>query len=342
MTSVPFQSEDDFIAHFLAPLAADAPGALGLKDDAAWITPPPGHDLVVTTDTLVEGVHFLFDGSADEARSIALKAIAVNVSDLAAKAATPVAYLLALTLPVARPAATWFSGFATGLQEAQQRWGLRLLGGDTTRHSAGLAITITALGTVASGRMVKRSGARPGDQIFVSGTIGDAVPGLALRRGGDAAAAITSKLNPTEKAFLLGRYQRPEPRLALAPILAAHASAAMDVSDGLALDLSRLMAASGAGATISMGKVPISVSLRRLLEAGIVSHETLITGGDDYEILATVPVNASAAFESDAGNAGISVTNIGMVRAAPGVDNLDSDGQRLELTRLGYDHFSGK
>lgn len=220
------QGEEGIIA-LLAPLTRGHAGAFGLKDDCALLTPEPGTDLVLKTDPVAEGVHFL---SGDAPRDIAWKALAVNVSDLAAKSATPLGYLMALSFPAA-PTAGWMTDFVEGLGMAQARFGCHLLGGDTDRRPGPLTISITIIGSVPRGTMVPRTTAQAGDTLFVSGTIGDA--GLGLELAKNAALQAVWGLSDAAADTLRQRYRRPEPRLALAAPLRHYASAAMDVSDGL-------------------------------------------------------------------------------------------------------------
>ncbi|MGF1622134.1 MAG: thiamine-phosphate kinase [Rhodomicrobiaceae bacterium] len=330
-------NEDSLIARYFAPLAASFPGAAGLKDDAAAFAPPPGTDLVVTTDALVADVHFFAD---DDPADIAFKALAVNVSDLAAKAAQPIAYSLALVLPRGMPE-TWIAGFAEGLAQAQEAFGIGLSGGDTTASPAGpLMLSVTAFGHVPAGRMIPRGGARVGDSLYVSGTIGDAALGLKLRAGSPDTQGWP--LDDAGRGFLTARYLRPEPRLALRDALLGHASAAMDVSDGLAIDCGRMCKASGVSASIEAGEVPLSATASALLEGGAARLEDLLSGGDDYEILAAIPRGEEDAFERSAEVAGVPVTRIGHASGdGDGLVILGADGAPLALSRLGYDHLTG-
>jgi thiamine-monophosphate kinase len=326
--------EDALIARHFRPLAAGYPGAFGLRDDAALIEVAAHEDLVVTTDALIAGVHFL---AGDDPADIAFKALAVNVSDLAAKAAKPVAYSLALALPRGTVEA-WIAGFAEGLRLAQERFGIGLSGGDTTTSPAGpLVISVTAFGSIAKGRMIRRGGARAGDCLYVSGTIGDAALGLKLHL--DEAGTRNWPLDRSSRDMLIGRYLRPEPRLGLGAALLDAATAAMDVSDGLAIDCTRLCAASEVAAQIEAAKVPLSAAARLALSAQPDLLETILTGGDDYEILAAVPPARAPAFEAAARTAGIPVTPIGMLaEGAPTLTILSAGGNLIPLSRLGYNH----
>ena len=254
-------------------------GAFALKDDCALLTPEPGTQLVLKTDPVAEGVHFL---PGDAPQDIAWKALAVNVSDLAAKGAAPLGYLMALSFP-APPTTGWMTGFVEGLRAAQTRFGCHLLGGDTDRRPGPLTISITAIGTVPRGRMVPRTTAQAGDALFVSGTIGDAGLGLELLQ--NAGLGKAWGLSDAAANSLRRRYRRPEPRLALAPALRHYASAAMDVSDGLIKDLDRMLRASGVAGRLVAAEVPLSDAARAVLARTPERLSRLLTAGDDYEIL---------------------------------------------------------
>ena len=233
-------SEFSLIARHFRPLAG--PGALDLQDDAAVLAPPPGRDLVLTADAMVAGVHFLPDDPPD---LVGRKLLRVNLSDLAAKGATPFGYLMTVSAPRGTPDA-WFAGFAAGLTEDQKQYGVVLLGGDTTSTPGPMSLSLTIIGHVAPGQAVRRAGARPGDGIWVTGTIGDGALGLAVARG---------KLqDPT--GHLLSRYRLPQPRIGLA--IVGIASAGMDVSDGLVQDLGHICRAGGLAAEIDASLVPQS------------------------------------------------------------------------------------
>lgn len=324
---------EEAVIRVLAPLAAGFPGAFGLQDDCALITPRPGTELVLKTDPVAEGVHFLADDAPED---VAWKALAVNVSDLAAKAARPLGYLMALSFPEP-PAIAWLTRFAAGLAEAQTRFGCHLIGGDTDRRPGPVTITITVIGEVEQGRMIRRGTARVGDALFVSGTLGDAALGLALRK--EPALASAWGLSAAEVEHLLRRYARPEPRLALAAALRQHASAAMDISDGLAKDLARMCQSSGCAARARLSDLPLSTGAAKALAAdpGLARH--IATGGDDYEVLAAVPPAKASAFRSDAAGAGVAVTEIGAFAAGAGVVIEGTDGRPLSFDRPGWDHF---
>lgn len=329
--SKPASGEDSLIARYFKPLATD-PGAFGLDDDAAALR-AAGEDIVVTTDAIVEGVHFL---SGDPPGTLARKALRVNLSDIAAKGAAPAGFVLTLALRKVEEA--WLKPFATALGEDAADYGCPLLGGDTVSTPGPLMISITAFGRVPHGKMVHRAGARAGDLVFVTGTIGDAALGLDVLRGGPAALALAD--DAAARDFLATRYRVPQPRNALALAVRDHASAAMDVSDGLAGDLSKLCAASGVSADIELSRVPYSPAATGLLSRGTVSVDALVAGGDDYEILCTVGEDHAADFAQAAQAAGVAVAVIGRIVAGhAGPRFLDGQGRELVLKRLSYSHF---
>lgn len=320
--------EESLIQGFLAPLAAGYPGAFGLRDDCALLTPEPGTELVLKTDPVAAGVHF-FAGDAPE--DIAWKALAVNVSDLAAKGAQPLAYLMALALPAA-PTRDWMRRFADGLQQAQAAFGCHLIGGDTDRTTGPLTISITVIGSVPAGQMVRRATARAGDLLYVSGTIGDATLGLRLRR--DPILAAAWGLAVADAQTLVQRYLRPRPALGLRAALRAHASAAMDLSDGLIKDLDRMCRASGIGARIEAARVPVSAEAQLVLHTHPGLLPDLFTGGDDYEVLIAVPKISQAAFEAQT-----RLAAIGEMIAGSSVEVRDAAGAQMVFARTGWDHF---
>ena len=316
------------IERYFRPLATDR-GAFALADDAAIYRQRPGDDLVLTVDTVAAGVHFFAD---DPPASIARKALRVNLSDLAAKGAEPYGYLLSLALPDdwTEP---WLGAFARALAADQKTYGVSLLGGDTTRAAGGLTISITALGRIPKGEMVLRSGARPGDAIFVSGTIGDGALGLLGRSGAVPGGAGAAK-------HLRDRYLHPQPRTRLAAAIRRHASAAMDVSDGLVGDLAHICEASEVGAGIAVDRVPLSAAARACLAADPTLLATVLNGGDDYEILATVPEAAAERFAADAKAARVAVTRIGAIIKGKGPPVVrDATGKAIRLTGQSHTHF---
>ena len=326
----PASGEDSLIARYFRPLATD-PGAFGLDDDAAALK-PDGSDIVVTTDAIVEGVHFLPDDPPD---TVARKALRVNLSDLAAKGATPAGFVLTLALQQAEEA--WLKPFAAALGEDAARFACPLLGGDTVSTPGPLMVSVTAFGRTPPGKMVHRSGAKAGDRVMVTGTIGDAALGLAILRGGKVRAAASDNAARDE---LIGRYRVPQPRVAMAEIVRGHASASMDVSDGLAGDLAKLCGVSGVSADIDLSSVPLSDAARDLVSRGVVGPETLIAGGDDYEILCTLPDHRVEAFVQAARAAGVAVSSIGKVVAGNAIPRfVDGQGREIVLERLSYSHF---
>jgi thiamine-monophosphate kinase len=313
------------IERFFSACGAPRPDcALGVGDDAALLRIPPGQQLAVTQDTLVEGVHF-FTGT--DPAGLGHKALAVNLSDLAAMGAEPAWVTLALTLPTADPA--WLGAFAAGFCALAQATGVQLVGGDTTRGP--LALSVTALGLLPGEQALRRSGARPGDLIYVSGTLGDA--GLALELLGK------DPLAPLPRA-LRERLERPSARLALGRALRPLASAAIDVSDGLAADLGHILEGSGMGAVVRLADLPLSAFLDAHLAQG---GDPLLplTAGDDYELCFTLPPGRRPDLEALSPQLDCPVTCIGQIETAPGLRVLGRDGRSLALALAqgGYEHF---
>jgi thiamine-monophosphate kinase len=324
--------EDDLIATYFRPLATTS-GAARLEDDAATLAVPAGHELVVTKDMLAAGIHFFAEDPWD---AVARKALRVNLSDLAAKGATPHSYALGLGLPP-----DWqerdLALLSKGLRADQTAFGFDLLGGDTIKSPGGLMLSVTAFGLVPTGRAVRRGGGKPGDIIYVSGTIGDSALGLQLRL--DSTLADAMGLTDAERAHLLDRYLIPEPRVALAGAVRDHAHAAMDVSDGLVGDLSRLARASRLGAILDASAVPLSPAARVMAREPRFL-ETALTGGDDYEILATVPIANTDAFEQACEGAGVAVTRIGrLVGDSREVAVVGGDGAPIAFKGRNFAHF---
>ena len=278
-------------------------------------------------------MHFLADDPPD---TVARKALRVNLSDLAAKGATPAGFVLTLALRAADDA--WLTPFARGLGSDAGLFGCPLLGGDTVSTPGPLTISIAAFGRVPAGKMVRRSGAKPGDRVMVTGTIGDAALGLDILKGGPVAAALADDAGA--RAMLIGRYRVPQPRNALAKAVRNHARAAMDVSDGLAGDLAKLCGVSGVSAVIDAPSIPLSPAAAALLARGTVDIETIVSGGDDYEVFCTVPEDRFEAFVQAAGQAGVAVSSIGVIVAGSSVPRfLDGEGREIALPRLSYSHF---
>jgi thiamine-monophosphate kinase len=324
--------EDRLIDRYFRPLVKHA-GAHGLFDDAASLTPPEGHDLVLTVDASVAGIHFFPDDAAD---LVAKKALRVNLSDLAAKGARPLGALLSLSMPDS-VTEDWLANFSRGLGEDLDEYGCPLLGGDTTRTKGSTTISITAVGVLPRGSMIKRSGAQAGDAIVVTGTIGDSALGLALRqRSGEKSFA---GLSAEERKHLTDRYLLPQPRVELAEALRAASNAAIDISDGLVGDVAKVAAASGVAARIEAASVPLSAAAHALVTAAPDLLGAALTGGDDYEIAATVPQNRLTGLQEAARRVGIDVTTIGRIEPGNSVTVQGADGQPMTFKRASFSHF---
>ncbi len=319
------------IARYFAPLAAGFPGADRLRDDCA-VLPPPRGLLVAKTDTIVEGVHTLGDEPAD---LLARKALRANLSDLAAKGAVPVAYLLSLTVRRDTPDA-WVRRFARGLERDQRAFGIALAGGDSVVAPGPVSVTVMVLGRVprpVSGRAVPRRGdARAGDDVYVTGTIGDAALGLQVLRG------WLRGLPPRARAFLIGRYRLPRPRLEAGRALAGAVGAMMDVSDGLVADLGHICKWSGLGARIDWPRVPLSPAGRAALKLRPSLRALVLGGGDDYELLFTARPEAAGRVRAAARRGGIPVTRIGRMIAGRGVRVIDAAGRDVTPAHRGFTH----
>jgi thiamine-monophosphate kinase len=324
-------AEERLIARYFRPLATH-PGAFGLGDDAAVVTPPVGCDVVLTTDGVIAGVHFFPD---DPPKNIGRKALRLNLSDLAAKGAKPIGFLLSLALPSGTGEA-WLAAFAAGLGDDAVYYGCPLLGGDTDHTPGPISVSIAAFGAVLQGRMVRRSTAKVGDCVVVTGTIGDAALGVKLRR--DRSLAKRWRLTEAMADHLEQRYLLPQPRNALAEAVLHHAAAAMDVSDGLAGDLAKLCRASSVAAEIDVSRVPLSDAARTAIAAAPELLETVLTGGDDYEIILTLAPEKLPAFRAAAKAVGVAVGEIGHVQAGEGVRFIQ-DGKALRFARPSYSHF---
>ena len=324
-------AEERLIARYFRPLATH-PGAFGLGDDAAALTPPAGCDVVLTTDGVIAGVHFFAD---DPPQTIGRKALRMNLSDLAAKGARPIGFLLSVALPSGTDEA-WLAAFAQGLGEDAARYDCPLLGGDTDRTPGPTSVSIAAFGAVPHGKMVRRSTANVGDCVVVTGTIGDAALGVKLRRDRDLARRW--QLTNAMADHLEQRYLLPQPHNTLAEAVLQHAAAAMDVSDGLAGDLAKLCRASSVAAAIDVSRVPLSDAARAAIAAAPELLETVLTGGDDYEIVLTLTPEKLAAFRAAAKAVGVAVTEIGNVQAGEGARFIQ-DGKPLTFARASYSHF---
>ncbi|MEQ1867831.1 MAG: thiamine-phosphate kinase [Alphaproteobacteria bacterium] len=320
--------EFELIAKYFAPLAKSEPGALGLKDDAACLKPRPGHDLVLTADAIVAGVHFL---PGDPPDMVAKKALRVNLSDLAAKGAVPRGYLLTLTLPCDVDEA-WVAAFAKGLKADQAIFGITLLGGDTTTTPGVMTANITAVGEVPHGKMLMRRGAQAGDDAWVTGTIGDAVLGLKVLKGDGL------DLSKTHRQSLIARYRVPEPRSAIGPRLVGLAHACIDISDGLIADLGHICEVSKVGIEIAVRDVPLSPAVAAAVERGFDIGE-LLSGGDDYELAFAAPASARRPLLALAAETGVALTRIGRVVKGRSVSALAARGKPIRTARAGYTHF---
>lgn len=326
------RGEFDIIARYFAPLSRGAAGAYGLTDDAAVLAVPNGMELVVTADAIVAGVHFLPDDPPD---TIARKLLRVNLSDLAAKGAQPLGYMLAAAFPK-EISEGWIAAFAKGLKQDQAHFAVALLGGDTVSTPGPVTFSVTMFGLVPVGRMVRRAGARPGDLVCVSGTIGDGGFGLAeLQRGHDGLSAARRK-------FLIGRYRLPQPRVRLAAAIQAHASAALDVSDGLVQDLGHLADISSVGLTVEIDRVPLSPAGLDIARHDPGARLKALTAGDDYEIAFTLPPKQFDVFQKKAAAARVAVRVIGRVDDGAGVRCVDHHGLDVDPGAGGFDHFAAR
>lgn len=321
--------------HFQRAGQVSRPGvALGIGDDCALLQPHPGHQLAVSTDMLVEGRHFFADVDPED---LGHKALAVNLSDLAAMGARPLGFTLALALPEANEA--WLAGFARGLFALADAHACPLVGGDTTRGP--LNICITVMGEVRSGLAMQRSQAQVGDDLYLTGRTGEARLALELMRGTDWATQACGPQALTRHPELRLRLERPTPRLALGTLLAVLGNAvhaAIDLSDGLAGDLGHILQASGVGAEIALAALPVAPALRQL--APDHRLDCILNGGDDYELLFTAAPIARAAVDAAAQASATPVQRIGRISAAPGLRVLDASGHPVIVSARSFDHFA--
>lgn len=314
-------NEFGIISKYFAPLTQSSSGAFGLKDDAAVISPESGYDLVITKDAIIENVHFL---PSDSAFDIAVKLMAVNLSDLAAKGAKPVGYFLAIMFPK-NTSEKWLEEFASGISNMIKLYGGAVLGGDTTSHNGALALSLTAIGQVKTGAMIKRSGAKTGDDIYVSGTIGDSFLGLNILQG---------KIKG-ESDYLVSRYKKPQPRVELGLNLVDIANSSIDVSDGLLADLGHICEASGLGAIINPDVITLSEDAEKFIDIKY-SH---LSGGDDYEILFTAKPEHEQKIQQISDKLQLKITKIGNITSSCGVKLINSQGEEVIIEKTGYSHF---
>jgi thiamine-monophosphate kinase len=327
--TAPPLGEFERIARFFAPLAG--PEALNLQDDVALIDGPAGEQYALTTDTIIEGVDYFPD---DPPFQVAQKLLRVNLSDIAAKGATPFGYLLTTALPKSHGDA-WLEQFTKGLAADQKEFGVMLLGGDSSGTPGPATLTLALIGKVAKGRAVLRSTAQEGDQIFVSGTLGDSALGLAVRKG-----ELGNALTDAERDYLIDRYRLPRPRVALGPRLVGIAHAMIDISDGLLGDLEHICAASRLRGVVHQARLPLSPASRSAITANPRLNTAVTGGGDDYELLFTAPAEAVEAIARAAAAVGVPVTAIGAMEKGEGVGLLDAAGQAVRVEQKGYAHFS--
>jgi thiamine-monophosphate kinase len=320
--------EFDLIQKYVAPLCEGELGAFGLLDDAAVFEPREGYDLVLTKDAMVEGVHFF---ASDPPRTIAQKLLRVNLSDLAAKGARPLHYLLSCAWP-ADISEDWLAEFCQGLATDQAEFGLTLLGGDTVSTPGPMVLSLTAMGECLKGKMIKRQGAQPGDLLFVSGDIGTSALGLAVLKG-----EVPGE--PTAFAGSIDRYRRPQPRVYLGMALSGLATAALDVSDGLVADCGHLAGASGVQILLEGGKVPFAPDVRNSIKKGFFTLERVLTGGDDYEICFSIKPDDVDELRLRASKCGAVVSEIGRVEEGSGIKVLDQNNSKMVIKTKGYTHF---
>jgi len=319
--------EFERIRRFFAPLAG--PGGLGLVDDAALVDCTPGRRLVITADAIVAGVHYLPEDPPD---LVARKLLRVNLSDLAAMGARPLHYVLTTALP-AELGREWLARFAAGLREDQDRFGIDLLGGDSVGTAGPAVLSLTAIGEVAAGKEIRRSGAEPGDLIWVSGTIGDAFLGLGVLRGGHP------QLAQEHRDYLIRRFQVPDPRTVLGPLLSGIAHAMIDVSDGLLADLGHICETSRVRGRVELASLPLSPAARAIVASDPAIRTRLAAAGDDYELLFTAPADATEAIIDLSSRLGVPVTAIGKVEPGSGAILVGADGRMIPAEQTGYRHF---
>ncbi len=314
--------EFELIKRYFAPLSG--PAGLGLLDDAALYQPSPNYELVFTKDMLIEGVHFFPDTPAE---LLAEKVLAVNLSDLAAKGAEPLYYWLGMALPRS-VSEGWVGKFSSGLKSYQEQHGVQLAGGDTTACLGAMVFSVTMMGQTPTGKMLPRSGAKVGDGLYVTGTIGDAALGL-----------LCFQENDSRYPFLTDRYLRPQARLSVGLSLRGIASACADVSDGLLADAGHVMTSSNVGLRIESARIPVSGEAQAYMKKLMIPQTRLWSGGDDYELIFTAPANKQDEISAIADKAGVQITRIGSVVQQKGLQLLDDSGQLVHIAETGYQHF---
>lgn len=322
-------NEFGLIARYLAPLTGDGKAALQLEDDAAVIPGREGYEWVITKDAMVAGVHFFADTSP---ALIARKLVRTNLSDMAAMGAKPCYYLLAGFLPK-QTNETWWKGFSASLKEENSQFGVILLGGDTVAHNGALSLSLTMIGEVEKGEALLRSGAQHDDAVCVSGTLGDAALGLRILQGKIADIPLEYK------DYLVDRYHSPQPRVTLSQAIQPYLHSAIDISDGFVADLGHICRTSSVGAMIEQADIPLSDATRYLVERDPSLWEVILTGGDDYELLCTLPKNQLSAARNGAESVGGRLTPIGSITAGEKVTIHDRQGKSLLLSHSGYNHF---
>ncbi len=323
--------EFELIERYLAPLAKASPGAFGLQNDAAVLDPVAGGRLVATVDCMVAGRHFLAD---DPPGTVARKLLRVNFSDLAAMGASPVSYLLAASWPLDIEE-SWIADFCAGLREDQELFGVTLVGGDTTATPGPMTLSLTGFGRIEGQRALDRGSIEPGDDLYVSGSLGDAHLGLRALQGDLDTLAAEARTR------LIDRYRCPQPRIDLGVALLRDglAQSALDVSDGLAQDLGHLLSTSQVGATIRLDSIPVSLAAREALALLGAPIETVLSGGDDYEIVFAAAPERRSDLAALSQRLSLPIARIGEVRAEPGLSVVDAAGQPVTMTVRGWTHF---
>ena len=316
-------AERDRIARFFAPLTAGESGSFNLTDDAAILDIPAGHQLVITTDSVIVGIHVLADATAQQC---AQKLVRRNLSDLAAMGAKPWRYSLNIHTPH-HVGDDWFAAFAATLAAEQKTFDMLLIGGDSTSGGHAIHTTLTCFGLVKTGAALRRNGAHVGDDIYVSGTIGDAALALQLLQQ-----------NGSAPQHFFNRYHRPEPRLHVGAALHGLATAAIDISDGLVADIAAVCAASGVGATLETSRIPLSPMLQQLVTNDAPIWDLILAGGDDYELAFTAPASSRAALQKLSAELSLALTCIGHITKEKDVRVVDENGAIIPIIHAGWEH----